>query len=547
MQISKPRRRASALLTALFFIALTAVGLFTSADYGQPWDEPWEQDILRMNGNQYASALGLGQRLQLQSNMPAPDSGLIADSIERDHGECAYYPLLPLLAAKDVSPRSLMILWHGYTWLWFMAGAAALWLVCRRLGLSRVLSAAAVMLLVLTPRMFAEGHYNNKDLVLLTLVLWTLWLALRLMENPTFGRAVLFSLAGAAATNTKIIGLPVWGLCALAVLARQIAGRRMTARVWRVALVTALAFGGFYCLLTPALWSDPLGYLQYAALNAAGFTRWENSLLFRGAVFDLTRDVLPRYYLPYMILVTTPLWILPLIAIGQCCAVGRLCKLRGALFADETALALLLCTLLWLAPFLYAVIGHPVMYNGWRHFYFLYGPMLALAGYGLQSVMAWLRRRKTAALKQIGAAALSLCMAVTGGQTILSHPNQFTYYNALVNGRNLPEYLELDYWNVSVLQTLRSLLATVAPAETVTVTGAELWSQYGLEAALPLLDPAEQARVRLLPQKSDVTAGYVLSNRTYAVLGRWQPPQGATVVAETDSYGWPLCTIYRLP
>ena len=53
--------RFSTALVALFFAALTLLGLATSFGYGQPWDEGSEQDILRMNLNQYAKAMGLPQ------------------------------------------------------------------------------------------------------------------------------------------------------------------------------------------------------------------------------------------------------------------------------------------------------------------------------------------------------------------------------------------------------------------------------------------------------------------------------------------------------
>ena len=47
---------------------------------------------------------------------------------------------------------------------------------------------------------------------------------------------------------------------------------------------------------------------------------------------------------------------------------------------------MLLCSLLWLLPLGAAVLAHATVYNGWRHFYFLYGPMLVLAAYGLHGL-----------------------------------------------------------------------------------------------------------------------------------------------------------------
>ena len=146
-------------------------------------------------------------------------------------------------------------------------------------------------------------------------------------------------------------------------------------------------------------------------------------------------------------------------------------------------------------------------------------------------------------MRRVCAALLGLCMALTGTQIALSHPTEYTYYNPLVAGKNVPDYLELDYWNVSVLQTVRKLLNRQTDGSTLTIQGAELWSQTGLEAAWQLLTPAEQARLTVLPADAP-SAEYVLSNRTYAVLGNWQPDATQQAVVQTDSFRMPVCTIY---
>ena len=543
MQETVQTRRKPAWPVALFFLALLALGLLTSAGYGQPWDEPWEQDILRMNLNQYAAAFGLTTRLTLTSSIDKPLDGLIANSVEKDHGECAYYPALWLVGDTGLPAASRMVLWHAYTWLWFMAGAAALWCVARRLGLSRLLSCVATLFLVLSPRMFAEGHYNNKDLVLLSLVLLTLWQALRLMERPSFVRALLFSLAGAAAANIKVIGVMVWGLCSLFVLVRQCAGRRMTGRIWGVTIVTLLGFVGFYALLTPALWSDPLAYLRYTLGNATSFSRWEGNVLFRGEIVKTAAVSLPRSYLPYMIAVTTPLWVLFLFGLGQVCAAARLFRRHSRPFADDTAMALLLCTLLWLLPLGYAVLTSAKVYNGWRHLYFIYGPMLALGAYGLACVNRKLAAMRSPTPRRVAAGLLALCMAMTGTLMATAYPNEFAYYNVLTANRDLPEYLELDYWNVSVLQTLRAAVEQLPPGRSGTIAGAEYWSQNGLESAYLLLDDVQRSRLRVLPEGSK-GADYVLSNRTYAVLTHWSPQADLHVIVRTSGYGQTLCTLY---
>lgn len=93
----------------------------------------------------------------------------ISQSIEQDHGQCAYYPAAALLPLQEEAPDRVMVLWHAYTWVWFMLGVAAVYGFCREAKLSRPVSCGGMLLLYLCPRFFAEGHYNSKDMVLLTL------------------------------------------------------------------------------------------------------------------------------------------------------------------------------------------------------------------------------------------------------------------------------------------------------------------------------------------------------------------------------------------
>lgn len=131
-----------------------------------------------------------------------------------------------LLPLQEEAPDRVMVLWHAYTWLWFMLGVAAVYGFCREAKLSRPVSCGGMLLLYLCPRFFAEGHYNSKDMVLLTLFLCTLWLGLRFLKQPGFLRGALFSLAGAMAANTKVVGFFVWGLMGLCAVVLVTAQRR---------------------------------------------------------------------------------------------------------------------------------------------------------------------------------------------------------------------------------------------------------------------------------------------------------------------------------
>lgn len=528
-------------LTAFFFLLLLGIGLFTSADYGQPWDEPWEQDILRMNLNEYAKTLNLGLELPLVSDIEQPESGLISDSEERDHGESAYYPAFWLVADETMSAGTRMVLWHMVSWLWWMAGAIALYCIARRIGLSRLLSCAAVLFFVLSPRLFAQGHYNNKDMVLLAALLMMLWLMLRLTEKPTLGRAIPYALISAVAANTKILGFFLFGACSLYVLARLHAEKRLRGKTWITLGATVLLYTGFWYLLTPAMWADPVAHLHYVFSNSVNFSRWSNYVLFRGNVYGYEHAALPFYYLPYMILVTTPIWLLAMIGVGQIFAIRNMVRERRKTFQSPLPGLLLLCTALWLIPMVFVMSSGTVTYNGWRHFYFLFGPMLILAAYGLQQVFTVLRQWKRGVLVNPAAALLAVAMGTTAVTMAANHPYEYTYYNVLLSNQNITDYMELDYWNVSVVDTLTDLLQKTEG--NVTISGVDIWAQTGLQYAYDVLPDEERARVTVLSE-NDPDATYYLVNPTYTNFSGWQPEDGMELVVQTMSYGWPISEIY---
>lgn len=522
-----------------FFAVFLALGLLTAADYGPSWDEQTEMDILRMNLWEYARVLGLDEsRFETLAARQGPLSietlRPISQSIEQDHGTAAFYPFGWVVLDLSLTGAQQSALWHMACWAVFTLGGFALYATLRQMGLSRGWALLGPVCLLLTPPFFAHGHFNNKDIALFSLALCALWQALALARRPGFARGVCFALCGALAANTKVAGLALWGLCALYVLIRLLMERRMTPRVWGVAGVTVLSFAALYALLTPALWADPAAFFGYLLSNAVAFQRWNGYVLFRGSVFDTTSQPLPWYYLPYMMLATTPLWILMLCAAGTALALWTVVRRLRA--RDASGLVPLLTILLWLLPLAFAVLTRTRVYNGWRHFYFLYGPMLALAVLGARELWTHMR----GARRRVFAALLGLCMAFTGVGIATQHPYQYAYYQPLVQLRGM-DYNELDYWNVSARDALVRLAEAYDGA--LTVEPADLWSEYALQRALDVLPDELAGRFVCLPEGGG--ARFVLSNPTYACFSGFSPGADTAECVTLSAYGHPIMILYE--
>ena len=90
-----------------------------------------------------------------------------------------------------------------------------------------------------------------------------------------------------------------------------------------------LGYTLFYLLLTPAFLRDPLGFPIYLVKNAVGFSRWHGTVLFDGSRIFTASEKLPWQYLPVMILLTTPIWMLVLLFLGQGAALVRGLRARN--------------------------------------------------------------------------------------------------------------------------------------------------------------------------------------------------------------------------
>ena len=535
--------KAAKTVTAVFFAVLTLAGLLTCADYGLPCDELAEQQILRGNMHEYARCL-LGRDSAAAQWYAAKGALPISESIEKDHGQAAYYAFVPVLTALEDQPHVLTVAWKMYTWLWFMVGVFSVYGFCREMGISRPISAIGSLLLYLCPRFFAEGHYNNKDVVLLALALATLWLGLRFLKQPGFRRGVLFSLAGALAANTKIVGALPWGLMGLCAVVLVTARRQWSWRMLGTALSTVACFAAFYTLLTPAMWTNPWTYLKYLLINAAGFTRWPGVVLFRGMIFDHDVNPLPRYYLIWMMLVTLPLYVVPLAAAGQLAALVRVIRQKAGALRDPGSLALTAVSFCWFLPLLAAVGMRPLVYNGWRHFYFVYAGVVLLAAYGVQAI---LRHAKKICLElpmhRVIAAGLCLLLGWQAWGIVQNHPNQYAYYNRL-DRTNAEADMELDYWNVSTVGAMEQLLACKRNEELpLVLTGSDPMSSLGVELGHQMLSPEDRAELKVEKRTDD--APYILSNTTYARIYGVKPPEGYHPLLSVKSYGLKMCTIYE--
>jgi len=131
----------------------------------------------------------------------------------------------------------------------------------------------------------------------------------------------------------------------------------------------------------------------------------------------------PWYYIPKFIGITSPLLVLAALPVS---VISWFKKQKGV---DRIAIWAVLFTIVF--PVFYAVYKDSTLYNGWRHFLFIYPALVAVAVLGWEFLFRALKQK----IAQISLAVLILVLATkTIIWIVANHPNEYTYYNELVGG-----------------------------------------------------------------------------------------------------------------
>ena len=185
----------------------------------------------------------------------------------------------------------------------------------------------------------------------------------------------------------------------------------------------------------PLLWGDPLNLTE--TLGALSHHPNHVATLFRGEV--VRWPDIPWDFIPTWMLITTPP-VAPLLAALGIAYLARLCAVRprDALANSPARFGLLALACLTL-PVAAAIALNSNLYDDWRHMYFLYAPTCVLAAFGLRALADVPRPNLRAAAFAL--AALGIALAAV--QTVRLHPDQYAYFNSLVDKSGLANRWEM--------------------------------------------------------------------------------------------------------
>lgn len=435
------------LYVTAFFLCYLAIGIAVYKDYGISWDEPTHRQIALVNAKYLSSLFLPGFHPTEFAGLPA-----LADYSAKEYGIVFDLPmyLAETLLGYDGHMPEAYYLRHLGTFLLFYVSVIFFYLIVRKRFDSWIMGLAGCLFLILSPRFFAESFYG-KDVVFLSFFIIAIYLFIRYLERNTIGDAFLFGLASALLLDQRITGVFIpclaVGMTGIDIFKMERPFYNLQHKLFPL-FVYLLSLVFFTILFWPYLWESPVNNFLNAFMRMNKFP-FSPPVLYLGDFIKATE--VPWHYIPLWILITTPMLYIFFFLIGWFWISRGIIKNGLALYANAGERQDLLFLLLFLVPLLAVVFLNAVLYDGWRHMYFIYAPLLLIAMTGMARVLRSMgevkpSRERRMAIFMVFTVALSI--SATAVQIMRYHPFQNVYFN-LWAGKDVAKNFELDYWGLS--------------------------------------------------------------------------------------------------
>lgn len=489
----------------LFFALYAVIGLFLFNDYGCGPDEGMERQTSLVNFRYVIETL----------QIPVPESTTtwlaylpdLHEYRDRYYGIALHFPLVVIesLFNFQMQPIEFYSLRHFYTFLnYFIA------MICfYRLLLFRFKAVhwalLGTLMVILTPRFFAESFYNNKDILFFAWYIISLAFILRWFHTKSYKNAALTGIILAFTCNTRLNGIVFYPLIIAFVFLEFLNQKRISKQTLVSVLFLFLVSASVFYIITPNFWEHPIQTaLETFAFNRRHPNHGSTGNLFLGKLVDTTQV---WYFIPVWITITTPFIYLFYSGIGFFIVLWQQVKNRFIKFQNFSELMDLFVISSGFLPIIVIIAFDVIIYNGWRHCYFAYSAIVYLAVAGIVRICRGSDNPSFwHSAKKVG---LILSLVLSFGFNVIwiwvNHPYEYVYFNPFA--RKYSVYFSGDYWGVASRDLLQYIIDHDSRPQIIIDHS---YTQAG-SINRGLLAESDRARINLVYEKEN--ADYILFSR----------------------------------
>jgi len=508
----KINKKTSKKITFLLFFTLFLTGLFTFKDYGISIDEEFH----RSSGFYWLNYI-------LNFTSFGDFKNLVSIKINQIHGftlplpeTYPYYGVvfdLPIAFLEVLfqinDPKNYFYFKHLLNFILFFISSVFFYKLLLNRFINYNIALIGTLFFILSPRIYGNSFFNNKDLVFLSLVTITLYYCFKSLDKLSYKNLLIFSTLAALCTSHRILGffIPIsfFIFFLLSVLSN-------TKNLKDLPSITFffIFYVLFLILFWPLLWTDPFENFSLA-FNYFSAIPLRIKMLFDGSYVGT--DLLPYNYIFIWVLITTPLLYVIFFLIGYVHMFKRFFLKflnvreknfysdlwRGSKEKKDLFILFNITSII-----VYFVSFNVSLYTGWRQIYFLNIFIIYISIYAFYRIdlkIKSLSKTKT----HFGVVILYLIFVAY--KMISYHPYQNIYFNSMFNN-NAHKKFEVDYWGLSGRKFLEEILILEKNKKIITI-GVASW--LPLERSVKLLDKKDRSRIKIIGQEFQ-NADYLYTN-----------------------------------
>ena len=488
--------RLYSLTAVVLFLIYACIGIVCYDDYGCGPDEGMERQTALVNFKYVIHKLNI-------SIDEANETWLgylpeLHEYRDRYYGTALHFPLVLIESFFHftLEPAQFYGLRHFYTFVNYYFGVICLYkLLSSRFG-SKKFGIIGMLMMILSPRFFAESFYNNKDVIFVAWYAICLYLIDRWFRKRNLSNSVILAFSLALTCNTRfngIIFIPVF----ICLYIFDFLRNKNKAALKYFLVVLFLSVIIFY-LITPNFWEHPLQTLiETLQFNMHHPNHGSDGNLFKGVLVDAAQTYT---YVPVWIIITTPVIYTLFILLGT---LWSLCELIQQVLRRDfrsirlTDLAMLIVSY---GAVFFIIFAHVTIYNGWRHCYFAYPCFVYFSVY----LFSKLDNANYRPVKYVCAVALAVSMIYNIFWILRNHPFEYVYFSPFA--RSSANQFSGDYWGISS-RALLEYITKIDPGRTITINH-EFTQAGSINRGLLPLDKRDL--IELVYEESDAVEYYII-------------------------------------
>ena len=490
------------LVLALIYLTFFIIGILSYKDFGISVDE-WDLRLLGFVNLKYISDIffnDISSKLDAILFIPK-----LSDYSGNTHGAIFALPMAFIEYFFNITDsQKYYFIRHYFNHLIFLISNFYFFLLVKERFNNWIYGVFGALFLFLSPRIFSESFYNQKDILFLSLFIINLYYGIHFLKFPSLKNSILFSITTALAIDIRIMGIIICPIIVFFTYLKYLKNKNF--KIFIGIPIYLILLPLFTILFWPFLWENPIMHFIQNFKNLSSYTSVGYNL-YLGNYHESTN--VPWHYIFVWIGITTPVFYLILFAVGFLNYTLRFKKrlfeitnnnIENGLWMGNKELEDLIYCILFIIPIFIVILLNSTLYNGWRHMYFIYPCFLLISLRGLHLIDMNYFKRRNWLLKIM----ISIFLTHIAFVMIKDHPYQNVYFNFL-SGKNVETKFELDYWGLSNKQAFEYILKN--DRESVIKIGSA--GPISLENSKQILSSLDKKRITI---SENTESDYIIDN-----------------------------------